>query len=69
MRRPKTSLTATEIRYIQMYSDGLRKSKIAEFHKKTLYQVDGHLKSARAFMGAESMGHLIAECMRKNIIQ
>jgi DNA-binding CsgD family transcriptional regulator len=68
MKRSKTSLTATEIRYIQMYSDGLRVSEIAEHQKKTFSQVDNHLKTAKAFMRAGSLGHLIAECMRKNII-
>jgi DNA-binding CsgD family transcriptional regulator len=68
MKPPKQSLTATQIKYIQMYADGLSVPQIAEKQRKTPFSVDGHLKTAKKFMGAERLGHLVAICIRKNII-
>lgn len=65
----RSILSERELQVIRYYSQGYNGKQIADILGLSNKTVDVHCYNARLKMNCATYGHLIAECLRKNIIQ
>lgn len=54
---------------VEQYSNGMDRSKIAEYHKISIRTVEAATNKLRVEFGCKNLAHLVAEFLRKGLIK